>query len=445
MSVFNLAGGLFIFVVSWIMLVLDIEPFPSWFYCFMWWSYILITDSWVFLRTGNSLLLSRTKEFLFLLPVSIVIWLIFECINLSLKNWYYVNVIEITWLRWIGYSISFATVLPAIFETTELLESTALLKGWQVRPRRFTPVMLNYTMLSGAVFIILCITWPRYFFPLVWCGFILALDPVNYRLGAPSVLKEWERGSLRKPALLMIAGLVCGIFWELWNFWATTKWVYTVPFFDEFKLFEMTAPGFLGFIPFALECYVMTAFIYLCRRNIGWERDTGKTWRIQRFNPFTRTALVFCSAFFCFAVFKGIDRTTVDSFRPYIKEITIIPAERRARLEECGIIMVKDLARLKSAVHRQQEALQCIAASRDELSAWIKSAEMVMLKGMGAHNFLLLSKAGITDVDKLAQQDAHTLRMSLEHLIANGDENERIPDEAKIRAWIKAAQNIIKA
>jgi cyclopropane fatty-acyl-phospholipid synthase-like methyltransferase len=107
--------------------------------------------------------------------------------------------------------------------------------------------------------------------------------------------------------------------------------------------------------------------------------------------------------------------------------------------------MVKDLVRLKSAVHRQQEALQCIAASRDELSAWIKSAEMVMLKGMGAHNFLLLSKAGITDVDKLAQQDAHTLRMSLEHLIANGDENERIPDEAKIRAWIKAAQNIIKA
>jgi len=425
------------------MLVLDIEPFPSWFYCFMWWSYILIIDSWVFLRTGNSLLLSRTREFLFLLPVSILIWLIFECINLSLKNWYYVNVIEITWLRWIGYSISFATVLPAIFETAELLESTALLKHWQVRPQKFTPIMLNCSMLAGAGFIILCIAWPRYFFPLVWGGFILALDPVNYRLGAPSLLREWEQGSLRKTALLMTSGLLCGIFWEFWNFWATTKWVYTVPFLNEFKLFEMAAPGFLGFIPFALECYVMTAFIYLFRRNIGWERDTFQTVRMHRFNAVIRFSLVCCSAFFCFAVLKAIDRTTVDSFRPYINEITTIPAVSRTRLEKCGIIMVKDLLRLKSAAHTQQEALQCIAASRDELSTWIKSAEMVMLKGMGIHNFLLLSRAGITDMNKLAQQDAHTLRMSLEQLISTEDENERIPDEAKIHIWIRAAQKTI--
>ncbi len=443
MSVYNLAGGLFIFVVSWIMLVLDMEPFPTWFYCFMWWSYILIIDSWVFIRTGNSLLLSRTREFLFLLPISILIWLIFECINLSLKNWYYVNVIEITWLRWIGYSISFATVLPAIFETTELLESTALLNRWQVRPRKFTPIMLNCSILAGAVFLILCITLPRYCFPLVWCGFILAIDPANYHLGAPSLLREWERGSLRKPALLMTAGLLCGICWEFWNFWATTKWVYTVPFLNEFKLFEMTAPGFLGFIPFALECYVMTAFIYLFRRNIGWECDTSKIWHMPRFNHLIRLALVLCSTFFCFAVFKAIDQTTVDSFRPYIKEITTIPAERRARMEQCGIIMVKDLVRLKSDLYRQQEALQCIAASREELSDWIKSAELVMLKGMGAHNFLLLSKVGITDMTKLAQQDAHTLRMSLEQLIANGDGSERIPDEAKISVWIRAAQKTI--
>jgi len=443
MSVYNLAGGLFIFVVSWIMLVLDIEPFPTWFYCFMWWSYILIIDSWVFIRTGNSLLLSRTREFLFLLPVSIFIWLIFECINLSLKNWYYVNVIEITWLRWIGYSISFATVLPAIFETAELLESTSLLSRWQVRPLKFAPIMLNCSMLAGTVFLILCITWPRYFFPLVWCGFILALDPVNYRLGAPSLLKEWERGSLRKTALLMTAGLLCGICWEFWNFWATTKWVYTVPFLNEFKLFEMTTPGFLGFIPFALECYVMTAFIYLFRKNIGWERDTSKTWRARRFYSLTRPALVLCSVFFCFAVFRAMDKTTVDSFRPYINEITTIPAVSRTRLEKCGIIMVKDLVRLKSAMFRQQEALQCIAASRDELSAWIKSAEMVMLKGMGAYNFLLLSKAGITNVDKLAQQDAHTLRMSLEQLITTEGKNKRIPAEAKINVWIRAAQKTI--
>jgi hypothetical protein len=331
-------------------------------------------------------------------------------------------------------------VLPAIFETTELLESTALLNRWQVRPQKFTPRMLNCSMLTGAIFLLLTILWPRYFFPLVWVGFILAIDPVNYRWGAPSLLKEWERGSLRKAALLMTAGLMCGILWEFWNFWATTKWIYTVPFFDEFKLFEMTAPGFLGFIPFALECYVMTAGIYLFRKTIGWERDTCQTVRLHRFNAVIRFSLVFCSVFFCFAVFKAIDRTTVDSFRPYLKEITTIPPERRARLEQCGIIMVKDLVHLKSTAHRLQEALQCTAASGEELSAWINQAEMVMLKGMGTRNFLLLSKAGITDMDKLAHQDAHTLRMSLVQLIAREDENARIPDEAKIHIWIRAAQ-----
>jgi len=219
--------------------------------------------------------------------------------------------------------------------------------------------------------------------------------------------------------------------------------VYTVPFLNEFKLFEMTAPGFLGFIPFALECYVMTTGIYLFRKTIGWERDTCKTVRMHRFNAVIRFSLVFCSVFFCGAVFKAIDRTTVDSFRPYLKEITTIPAERRARLEQCGIIMVKDLVRLKSAAHRLQEALQCTAASGEELSAWINQAEMVMLKGMGTRNFLLLSKAGITDIDKLAHQESHTLRMALEQLIPTADENARIPDEAKIHIWIRAAQKTI--
>jgi Domain of unknown function (DUF4332) len=151
--------------------------------------------------------------------------------------------------------------------------------------------------------------------------------------------------------------------------------------------------------------------------------------------------LVLGSVIICFAVFKAIDQTTVDSFRPYIKELTTIPAERRARLEQCGIVMVKDLVRLTSAAPRQREALQCIAASREELSAWSSAAEMVMLKGMGTHNFILLSKAGVTDMIKLSQQNAHDLKVSLEQLQNKEDTHARIPDEAKIHIWIRAAQN----
>jgi hypothetical protein len=242
----------------------------------------------------------------------------------------------------------------------------------------------------------------------------------------------------------MTAGLVCGILWEFWNIWATTKWIYTVPFFDEFKLFEMTAPGFLGFIPFAIECYTMTACIYLFKKNIGWERGNCQTAQRQRFSAIMRFCIIFISIVFCFAVFKGIDQTTVDSFRPHIKDITTIPAERRARLEQCGVTMVKDLLRLqRPSAHRQQQVLQCIAASREELAAWLSAAELVMLKGMGTHNFILLSTAGVTDIYKLAQQNAHNLKAALEQLQDKKDTSARIPDEAKLNVWIRAAQNSI--
>jgi hypothetical protein len=55
--------------------------------------------------------------------------------------------------------------------------------------------------------------------------------------------------------------LVCGVLWEFWNYWAIAKWTYTVPFFGNIKLFEMPVLGFLGFPPFAVECWAMYVFI----------------------------------------------------------------------------------------------------------------------------------------------------------------------------------------
>jgi hypothetical protein len=208
----------------------------------------------------------------------------------------------------------------------------------------------------------------------------------------------------------------------------------------------MTAPGFLGFIPFALECYTMTACIYLFKKNVGWERGNCQTAQRYRFSAIMRFCLIFISVVFCFTVFKAIDQTTVDSFRPHIKDITTIPAERRARLEQCGVTMVKDLLRLqRPSAYRQQQVLQCIAASREELAAWLSAAELVMLKGMGTHNFILLSTAGVTDIYKLAQQNAHNLKALLEQLQDKEDSSARIPDEAKLNVWIRAAQKSIHA
>ena len=69
---------------------------------------------------------------------------------------------------------------------------------------------------------------------------------------------------------LLAAGLICGFLWEFWNYWALTKWTYTVPYFGDIKLFEMPVLGYLGFPPFAIECWAMYIFVRsLLTPNVG--------------------------------------------------------------------------------------------------------------------------------------------------------------------------------
>ena len=60
--------------------------------------------------------------------------------------------------------------------------------------------------------------------------------------------------------------------WEFWNMWAFTKWIYIFPLGQDWKFFEMPLVGFLGFLPFALEYFVMFHFIasfFTPRRQAG--------------------------------------------------------------------------------------------------------------------------------------------------------------------------------
>ena len=61
--------------------------------------------------------------------------------------------------------------------------------------------------------------------------------------------------------IMFLAGLVCGLLWEFWNFWATSKWHYNVPYLGHVKIFEMPILGFLGFMPFAVESYAIYIFV----------------------------------------------------------------------------------------------------------------------------------------------------------------------------------------
>ncbi len=246
----------------------------KWFYILAWWPYIFFVDWLVKRRTGNSLILDRTKEFLLLIPWSTFIWLIFEWFNLYLHNWHYINIISSLPWRWLGYFIAYGTVLPGLFETYELLLAYNVLKEIRIKPLKDARKAYPWFILLGIISLTLPIAYPLYFFPLVWGSFFFILEPINHALKAPSLLKDWETGSLNKFVLLLMSGLICGFLWEFWNFWAISKWVYTVPFVGKIKLFEMPILGFLGFPPFTVECYTMIAFISIFQGGLFWERET---------------------------------------------------------------------------------------------------------------------------------------------------------------------------
>ena len=55
---------------------------------------------------------------------SVPLWALFELYNkYSINSWYYVGLPELRLVRDLGYIWSFATITPAIFETSDLVSS----------------------------------------------------------------------------------------------------------------------------------------------------------------------------------------------------------------------------------------------------------------------------------------------------------------------------------
>jgi len=204
------------------------------------------------------------KQFLFMLPYSVGCWLIFEAYNLHLQNWQYFGQPENLLEQYFGYFWAFATIFPGVLLTSELIDISGIFNKLRVRTFTFRKTTLYIIMTIGVLFLVVPILAPQeiavYLFGPVWIGFVFFLDPINYFSGGKSLFRDLENGRLNKLFSLFLAGLICGILWEFWNYWATAKWIYTLPFLNEPKIFEMPLFGFLGFLPFAIEIYVMWEF-----------------------------------------------------------------------------------------------------------------------------------------------------------------------------------------
>ncbi len=186
-----------IFGISTLGMLSRFEPFYSGYYSFAWWSYIIFIESFLYRRGAKSLLFENPRKFLLLLPLSATVWLVFEALNFRLSDWHYVNVPYETVIRWTGYPVAYSTVLPGIFSTNGAVGISGGAEELQDSPPWETAKVIQTFVLTGILFLIMPLVWPQYFFPLVWGAFIFLLEPVNHKAGAPSLLREWEKGSLR--------------------------------------------------------------------------------------------------------------------------------------------------------------------------------------------------------------------------------------------------------
>jgi hypothetical protein len=251
--------GLAALICAEVLMFRRFEPVATYFTPIAWSAYILIADAAVLAITNRSRLNDAPVVLARIAVLSIPLWLIFEAYNFRLHNWTYVGVPREWPVALLGYAWSFATIFPAIFETADLVQ--AIMPPVPGKPWQISRHAEIVSMILGAACLILPIALPSrigaYLFGLVWIGFVLLLDPLNRRLGLPSFVGDFSEGFRRRAYGFFIAGWVCGWFWEFWNYWAAAKWHYTFPLMQHGKIFEMPAVGFLGFLPFALECFCM--------------------------------------------------------------------------------------------------------------------------------------------------------------------------------------------
>ena len=262
-------AGLLIILLAETLLLSGDPVVGRWFTPIIWTGYILFVDALVYRAKGQSLLATNRTEFLVIAATSIGSWWLFEFYNaprfwrsdLELW-WHYHNLEPNPFLRRVGYDWAFATISPALFETAELFSAAVFSKlktSRSVKLSNRTLYLIIAAGSAGAAAPLIAIS--PWLVPLVWLGLIALLDPINRLRGQPSITGDIQRGYYRRLIALLASGALCGALWEFWNYWALTKWTYTVPYLPDVKIFEMPVLGYLGFPFFAVETWVMYVFV----------------------------------------------------------------------------------------------------------------------------------------------------------------------------------------
>ena len=251
--------GLSLIVVFWALNWSLSGPRTHWGFFPLWLGYCLAMDGLVFWRTGTSLLQRSPRKYIGLFLVSAPVWWIFELLNLRTQNWTYRGVELFSPLQYVFWTtLSFTTVIPAVFGSAEFIASFDFVKRLGRGPVIGTDRRTTLSFFGlGWIMLAVMLAWPGIFFPFIWLSLYFILEPLNVWLGNRS-LADWTRkGDWRPVISLWLGVLLTAFFWEMWNYYSYPKWIYHVPWGGAFHIFEMPLLGYGGYLPFAQELYAL--------------------------------------------------------------------------------------------------------------------------------------------------------------------------------------------
>lgn len=408
--------------LAWLLLLMGIEPVPTWFYVFVWYPTIALLDAVASRLSGEPSVLWR-KSALSLFMWSPVIWLLFEAANFRLMNWYYVFLPHSQPERWTGIILSFATVVPALLLAERGLRAAGVFSRAGAHPVPVGQWGRRGSIVLGIATGTLALALPRFFFPLIWGAAFLITDPLVYRFDRRfSLIGDVERGDWSRIGRLLLAGLSIGAIWETYNYWARGKWIYTVPWLEQVKLFEMPPFGFVGFPVFALEAWAL--YHLLCALGVALPLGSRAVLSLRRVFPAGLAAVIFSGG-----VLLGMEHYTISSTVPQLADVPGVDQPTSTMLRDAGIASVFDLAAAQPAI------LQRIGLAQPEAPTLVARARLVALRGIGTGHAGTLVDAGIDDICELAAQEPDRLIRKI-----RGNSKTIRPTPAEVRVWIRAAR-----
>lgn len=235
----------------------------NWAFFPLWLGFCLTVDAIVFVTKGTSLIKRNIKKYFLMFVISAPVWWLFELFNTFTQNWFYDGKQYFTDVQFfILATISFSTVIPAVFEASELAGTF----NWIRRLRSYkklapTKRVSKIFIILGIITLALEIIFPRIFYPFIWITVYFLIEPINIKMNNHTLLEYTGDGNWKSVVSLFIGCLICAFFWEMWNYYSYPKWYYYLPMVNFLHIFEMPLLGYIGYLPFSLELLALYNFI----------------------------------------------------------------------------------------------------------------------------------------------------------------------------------------